>query len=212
MLTREDTRAGQRARYSLTEPAIQLVPVFAQLGSWGLRHPTSRALRVRAELLEQGGPALWQEFMDELRRSHLAPNPQRDHRAFASARTRPTSLLQTPRSCRAHTGSDRLVMPRAASTNGTSVPAVDVEPINDRAPTPDIASQNAWPAVATPSVIDEMHPLTAGLIRMPPRENAPFPARKRKQSLDAAQVNLALIWGAEDKASDSAPDTYAPRD
>ena len=72
LLTREDTRAGQRARYSLTEPAIQLVPVFAQLGSWGRRHrPTSRALRVRAELLEQGGPALWQEFMDELRRSHL---------------------------------------------------------------------------------------------------------------------------------------------
>jgi DNA-binding HxlR family transcriptional regulator len=72
LLTREDTRAGQRARYSLTEPAIQLVPVFAQLGSWGLRHrPTSRALRVRAGLLEQGGPALWQEFMDELRRSHL---------------------------------------------------------------------------------------------------------------------------------------------
>src|ERR1700680_2976600 len=38
LLTREDTRPGQRARYSLTEPAIQLVPVFAQLGSWGLRH------------------------------------------------------------------------------------------------------------------------------------------------------------------------------
>jgi DNA-binding HxlR family transcriptional regulator len=72
LLTREDTRPGQRARYSLTEPAIQLVPVLAQLGSWGLRHrPTTRALRVRAELLEQGGPALWQEFMDELRRSHL---------------------------------------------------------------------------------------------------------------------------------------------
>ena len=72
LLTREDTRPGQRALYSLTEPAIQLIPVFVQLGSWGLRHrPTSRALRVRAELLEQGGPALWQEFMDELRRSHL---------------------------------------------------------------------------------------------------------------------------------------------
>ncbi len=72
LLTREDTRPGQRARYSLTEPAIQLVPVFAQLGSWGLRHrPTSSALRVRAELLEQGGPALWQEFMDELRHVHL---------------------------------------------------------------------------------------------------------------------------------------------
>src|SRR5271169_3078647 len=79
LLTREDTRPGQRARYSLTEPAIQLVPVFAQLGSWGLRHrPTGSALRVRAELLEQGGPALWQEFMDELRCSHLgAESPSR---------------------------------------------------------------------------------------------------------------------------------------
>jgi DNA-binding HxlR family transcriptional regulator len=72
LLTREDARPGQRACYSLTEPAIQLVPVFAQLGSWGLRHrPTSSALNARAELLEQGGPALWQEFMDELRHSHL---------------------------------------------------------------------------------------------------------------------------------------------
>jgi DNA-binding HxlR family transcriptional regulator len=72
LLTREDTRPGQRARYRLTEPAIQLIPVFAQLGSWGLRHrPTSSALNARAELLEQGGPTLWQEFMDELRREHL---------------------------------------------------------------------------------------------------------------------------------------------
>jgi DNA-binding HxlR family transcriptional regulator len=72
LLTREDARPGQRARYSLAEPAIQLVPVFAQLGSWGLHHrPTSSALNARAELLEEGGPALWQEFMDELRHSHL---------------------------------------------------------------------------------------------------------------------------------------------
>jgi len=72
LLTRADTRAGQRALYSLTEPAIRLRPVFAQLGSWGLRHrPTGSALRVRSEVLEQGGPALWQEFMDELRHSHL---------------------------------------------------------------------------------------------------------------------------------------------
>ena len=72
LLTREDTRPGQRACYSVTEPAIQLVPVFAQLGSWGIRHrPSSSELRAGAELLEQGGPALWQEIMDELRRTHL---------------------------------------------------------------------------------------------------------------------------------------------
>lgn len=79
LLTRADTRPGQRARYSLTEPAIQLVPVFAHLGSWGLRHrPTDSELRIRAELLEQGGPELWQEFMAELRHSHLgAESPGR---------------------------------------------------------------------------------------------------------------------------------------
>lgn len=74
LLTREDTRSGQRARYSLTEPAIQLVPLFAQLGSWGSRHrPTSPALGADAELLEQGGPALWQEIMADLRHAHLDP-------------------------------------------------------------------------------------------------------------------------------------------
>jgi DNA-binding HxlR family transcriptional regulator len=59
LLTRDDAGRGQRATYSLTEPAIQLVPVLVQLGGWGLRHrPTSPALRVRAELLEAGGPEL----------------------------------------------------------------------------------------------------------------------------------------------------------
>src|SRR6478752_1495362 len=43
LLTRADARPGQRARYSLTEPAIQLIPVFAQLGSWGLRDRLNEA-------------------------------------------------------------------------------------------------------------------------------------------------------------------------
>ncbi|MGA4788768.1 MULTISPECIES: helix-turn-helix domain-containing protein [Nocardia] len=72
LLTRDEVRRGQRATYSLTEPAIQLVPVLAALSSWGLRHrPTTPGLRVRAELLEAGGPQLWAEFMDELRERHL---------------------------------------------------------------------------------------------------------------------------------------------
>jgi DNA-binding HxlR family transcriptional regulator len=80
LLSREDTRPGQKAEYRLTEPAIQLVPVMAQLGAWGLRHrPTTKRLRVRAELLEAGGPRLWAEFMDELRESHLGiPRPNAD--------------------------------------------------------------------------------------------------------------------------------------
>ena len=67
----------QRMLLSLTEPAIQLVPVLAHLGAWGRRHrPVTPELAVRAELLERGGPALWAEFMDELRELHLGvPRP-----------------------------------------------------------------------------------------------------------------------------------------
>lgn len=67
----------QRVLLSLTEPAIQLVPVLAHLGAWGRRHlPVTPELAVRAEVLERGGPALWAEFMDELRELHLGvPRP-----------------------------------------------------------------------------------------------------------------------------------------
>ena len=80
LLTREDAGPGRRAAYSLTEASIQLVPVFAQLGEWGLHHrPTTKRLRVRAELLTAGGPELWTEFMSELRTTHLGqPAPARD--------------------------------------------------------------------------------------------------------------------------------------
>jgi DNA-binding HxlR family transcriptional regulator len=78
LLTRDGAGPGQRATYSLTEQSIQLVPVFAQLGSWGLRHrPTTFELGVRAQLLEDGGPELWTDFMDELRETHLGvPRPE----------------------------------------------------------------------------------------------------------------------------------------
>jgi len=67
-----DPSHKQKVLYSLTEPAIQLVPVVAQLGAWGRRHlPTTPELSIRAELLEQGGPRLWDEFMAELREQHL---------------------------------------------------------------------------------------------------------------------------------------------
>lgn len=66
----------QKVRYSLTEVAIQLVPVIAHLGAWGVRHlPVQRHLAVRAELLERGGPPLWERFMDELRGEHLGHGP-----------------------------------------------------------------------------------------------------------------------------------------
>jgi len=68
----DDKTHRQKIRYSLTEAGVQLVPVMAALGSWGRRHmPASHELSVRAELLEQGGPQLWERFMDELREQHL---------------------------------------------------------------------------------------------------------------------------------------------
>jgi DNA-binding HxlR family transcriptional regulator len=72
-----DPSHKQKVIYSLTEPAIQLVPVIAQLGAWGRRHlPTTPELSIRAELLEEGGPELWEEFMAELREQHLGiPRP-----------------------------------------------------------------------------------------------------------------------------------------
>jgi DNA-binding HxlR family transcriptional regulator len=69
---REDPSHKQKAIYSLTEPAIQLVPLLAQMGAWGRRHtPVSEELSIRARLLEEGGPPLWEAFMDELRGIHL---------------------------------------------------------------------------------------------------------------------------------------------
>ena len=67
----------QKGIYSLTEAAIQLVPLLAQMGAWGCRHTrASKELSVRAELLEEGGASLWNAFMDELRHLHLgAPRP-----------------------------------------------------------------------------------------------------------------------------------------
>jgi DNA-binding HxlR family transcriptional regulator len=74
---RDDPTHRQKAVYSLTGPAIELVPLLAQMGAWGRRHtPVTRELSVRAELLENGGPRLWAAFMDELRTIHLGARPK----------------------------------------------------------------------------------------------------------------------------------------
>jgi DNA-binding HxlR family transcriptional regulator len=68
----DDPDHKQKAIYSLTEKAIQLVPLLAHMGAWGRRHlPVSEEMSIRARLLEEGGPQLWDDFMDELRAAHL---------------------------------------------------------------------------------------------------------------------------------------------
>lgn len=77
------TRAGdpshkQKVTYNLTEQAIELVPVFAQLSAWGSRYlPVADEFAARATVLTAGGPPLWEAFMDELRETHLGPQARR---------------------------------------------------------------------------------------------------------------------------------------
>ncbi|MGY6533608.1 winged helix-turn-helix transcriptional regulator [Glycocaulis sp.] len=72
-----DPTHRQRMIYSLTEQAIQLIPIMAHLGAWGRRHlPVTPALSIRAQLLEEGGPTMWEDFMEDLRAEHLGQPPK----------------------------------------------------------------------------------------------------------------------------------------
>ncbi|WP_343521105.1 helix-turn-helix domain-containing protein, partial [Sphingomonas sp.] len=74
----DDPSHKQKTRYSLTEPAIQLLPLLVAMGAWGRRHlPVTPELSIRNQLLEEGGPDLIAAFMAELRVEHLgaAPDP-----------------------------------------------------------------------------------------------------------------------------------------
>jgi len=62
----------QRTTLSLTEAAIELLPLIAEMSAWGLRHrPVTPELAIRARLLEEGGRPLIEAFMAELRHLHL---------------------------------------------------------------------------------------------------------------------------------------------
>ena len=68
----DDPTHKQKAIYSLTEKAIELVPLLVHMGAWGRRHlPITREMSIRQQLLEEGGPKLWNDLMEELRTLHL---------------------------------------------------------------------------------------------------------------------------------------------
>jgi DNA-binding MarR family transcriptional regulator len=73
----DDPSHKQKTLYSLTERAIQLVPLLVTMGAWGRAHlPVTPELAIRNQLLEEGGAPVWEAFMAELRASHLgAPTP-----------------------------------------------------------------------------------------------------------------------------------------
>ncbi|WP_298330464.1 helix-turn-helix domain-containing protein [Asticcacaulis sp.] len=102
LLTRlPDPGHKQKVIYKLTEAAIQLVPLLAHMGAWGNRHTRpSYELSVRADLLERGGPALWEAFMAELRHIHLAaPAPARS--VFAELQSTYEEAVAASRQARA---------------------------------------------------------------------------------------------------------------
>jgi DNA-binding HxlR family transcriptional regulator len=69
----------QRVIYSLTEKSIALVPVMATLGIWGVRYlPAAPTFAARSIALDDGGPRMLRDFMEELQHIHLgAPAPRR---------------------------------------------------------------------------------------------------------------------------------------
>jgi DNA-binding HxlR family transcriptional regulator len=72
ILSRGTAARGQRARYSLTEAGIQVLPIIYALGNWGLGwRPGSAGPRARQELMRDEGPEFIAKLMDELRGRHL---------------------------------------------------------------------------------------------------------------------------------------------
>ena len=68
----DDPTHKQKSIYSLTDKGIALLPVLAQMSVWGRKYlPVTEELSIRAQLLEEGGPKLWADFMEELRETHL---------------------------------------------------------------------------------------------------------------------------------------------
>ena len=74
----DDPTHKQKGVYSLTAKGIELLPILAQMSVWGRKYlPVSEELSIRAQLLEEGGPKLWAEFMEELREVHLGVKRRR---------------------------------------------------------------------------------------------------------------------------------------
>jgi DNA-binding HxlR family transcriptional regulator len=68
----DDPTHKQKGIYSLTEKAIQLVPILAAMGIWGRSHlPLGDRQDMRMAALQRGGPKMWRRIMEGLRESHL---------------------------------------------------------------------------------------------------------------------------------------------
>ncbi len=83
----DDPTHKQKAIHCLTEQGIELLPILAQMSSWGRKYlPVTEELSIRAEILDEGGPKFLADFMDELREIHLGAPPKRRKGPAPSAR------------------------------------------------------------------------------------------------------------------------------
>lgn len=75
----DDLTHKQKVLYSLTEPAIQLLPTLIMIGTWGNKHlPASPITGPFFPYVHDQGPKVWEQLADDLRHRHLgapAPNP-----------------------------------------------------------------------------------------------------------------------------------------
>jgi len=76
LTTRDDPSHSQKVAYSLTDKAIDLLPIILQIGAWGTRwlpetQQQDPAAREYVQRLQAQGPAGWKKLMAELRRQHL---------------------------------------------------------------------------------------------------------------------------------------------
>lgn len=79
-----DPHHKQRTIYSLTEKSIALLPALVALGAWARTFlSVSPELAIRNQVLEEGGVALQNAFMDELRIHHLGASPPDENQAIS---------------------------------------------------------------------------------------------------------------------------------
>jgi DNA-binding HxlR family transcriptional regulator len=106
LLTRqEDPSHKKKIRYSLTETAIELVPVLAQISSWGCRHlPVDNDSAARTAIMDQHGQENWTIFMDELRESHLGPDSRKRSTRRTPSVTEQLNAVGLPRTDADHLG------------------------------------------------------------------------------------------------------------
>ncbi|HLJ25143.1 MAG TPA: helix-turn-helix domain-containing protein [Candidatus Angelobacter sp.] len=88
----QDASHKQKIIYSLTEKGIELLPLLMEMIVWGQKHLPASRLRGLARILEEGGPELRAEFMDELRETHLRKSSVKKRARFWTKSTRISAM------------------------------------------------------------------------------------------------------------------------